>query len=160
MQDLELVEQRMQPGGWDPSGFLLPGTSLAQLLVEDADNLTRLALSSAQTGSRLIELVDAASATDFRRPLSVDHYSVEVIRQRGLITCPWAPDEFEFCPQGSGGLPTANLFVLRHRPSGRRLHGFALIAHTIGAHRFFGGPGTRFRIEPDDLISVMGNAAG
>lgn len=145
----------MQPGAWDPAGFLAPNDPLADVLARDAATLRRLGIEPSRLGRRLEDLLRAGAGSDALLPADVGEYEVEVRRQRGLITCPWAPEEHEACPIG-GGRPTANRFVLRHRGSGRRVEGFELSIHLIRAHGFFGGPGTRFRIEPEDLAGVLG----
>jgi hypothetical protein len=146
----------MRPGAWDPAGFLAPGDSLADVLARDSATLHRLGIEPSQLGGRLEDLLRAGAGSDALLPADVGECEVELRRQRGLITCPWAPEEHEACPIGSSGRPTANRFVLRHRRSGRTVEGFELVSHLIRAHGFFGGPGTRFRIDPEDLAAVLG----
>jgi hypothetical protein len=156
--NLTEIERRMQPGAWDTAGFLTSGTSLETVLAADRDTLATAGLGSGTLGARLAEFLEGASAagSDLGRPAHLGHHDVEIIRQRGLITCPWAPEEFEPCSVGSGTRPTANRFLLIHRPSGSRLEGFELGAHLIRDHGFFGGPGTRFRLEPLAVAAVIG----
>jgi hypothetical protein len=151
-----MVERRMQPGAWDPSGFLTPGSSLADVLARDADTVRRLGMELPVIGEKLQELLRAGGGSDVFQPTVVGDYAVEVLHQRGLITCPWAPEEFEACPVGQGARPTANRFIIRHRPSGTRIEGFELSIHLIRDHGFFGGPDTRFRIDPKRLASLLG----
>jgi hypothetical protein len=146
----------MRPGAWDPAGFLAPGDSLADVLARDAATVRSLGIETPTLGKRLEDLLRAGAGSDALLSTDVGEYEVEVRRQRGLITCPWAPEEHEPCPISGGGRPTANRFVLRNRGSGRSIEGFELVAHLIRAHGFFGGPGTRFRIEPEDLAVVLG----
>ena len=150
------AEQRMQPGAWDTAGFLRPDSALQEILAEDAETIRQRGLDSSQVGARLAVILDAGSASDWRRPAQTDDHEVEIVRQRGMITCPWAPDQFEACQTGEGARPTANRFRIRHRPSGQTLEGFELSAHLIRDHGFFGGPRTRFRIEPDRLLAALG----
>jgi len=147
----------MQPGAWDSGGFLAPGSSLADLLARDADTVRRLGIDLRTMGARLEELLRAGGGSDVFQPTVVGDYEVEVLHQRGLITCPWAPEEGESCPAGQGGRPTANRFIIRHRPTGNRIEGFELTVHLLRDHGFFGGPGTRFRIDPESLASVLGS---
>jgi hypothetical protein len=155
MGRLEDVERRMRPGRWDTAGFLLPGMGLADVLAADADLVRRRGLDPEQLGRGLAELLAAGARSDFRRPVRVGTHDVEILRQRGLITCPWAPEEFEACHVGAGGLPTANRFRIKRLPSHARLDGFELSAHLIRDHGFFGGPGTRFRLEPERVIEAL-----
>jgi hypothetical protein len=145
----------MQPGAWDASGFLTPGSSLADVLARDADTVRRLGVDLQAIGERLRELLRAGEGSDVFQPTVVGDFEVEVLHQRGLITCPWAPEEFEVCPVGQGARPTANRFIIRHRPTGNRIEGFELSIHLICDHGFFGGPGTRYRIDPERLALVF-----
>lgn len=145
----------MLPGAWDPAGFLMPGSSLAEVLARDAQTLRRLGVEAGALGTRLDDLLRAGAESDVYAPASAGPYEIEILRQRGGITCPWAPGEFEACPAGGGATPTANRFRIRHGPSGRTVEGFELSIHLIRDHGFFGGPGTRFRIEPETLAAVL-----
>jgi hypothetical protein len=147
----------MRPGAWDPAGFLAPGSSLADTLARDAAEVARLGMDLPTIGQRLQELLQAAAGSDAFHPAPIGEYDVEVLRQRGLITCPWAPEEHEACSAGGGARPTANRFIIRHRPSGNRVEGFELSIHLIRDHGFFGGPGTRFRIDPEALARLLGS---
>src|SRR5687767_4890993 len=111
----------MQPGSWDPNGFLRSGSSLAEVLGGDADSLRAMSTDAASIGRRLAELLESGAESDVGRPSRVGDFQVELHRQRGMITCPWAPDEFETCPAGGEGRPTANRFVIAHRSTGERL---------------------------------------
>jgi hypothetical protein len=156
MDGPEEAERRMQPGAWDTAGFLPPGLALQEILAEDAKAIRRYGLDSNQVGARLAAILDAGLASDLGRPAQVGDHEVEIVRQRGMITCPWAPDEFEACRIGEGARPTANRFRIHHRPSGETIDGFQLSVHLIRDHGFFGGPGTRFRIDPGHLLAALG----
>lgn len=148
----------MRPGAWTSDGFLHPGDSLSVVMSADAARVRELDTDVRALGDALLAAIAAGEGTDFLRPRTTGDLSVEIHRQRGLITCPWAPDEGLACEAGSSGRPTANQFIVANRRSGARLAGFELTAHLIAEHGFFGGPGTRFRIEPDLLVEVLGSA--
>jgi hypothetical protein len=148
------IERRMQPGAWDTAGFLLPGQSLRDRLTADAQTCARLGAEPGALGARLLDLLAAGRGSEMGSSVSEAGWQVMIMRQRGLITCPWAPDEFQTCPAGPGGRPNANRF--RITGGGVELDGFELSAHLIAAHGFFGGVGTRYRIEPQDALTVTG----
>jgi len=156
--DIAEIERRMQPGAWDGPGFLRPGTSLAAVQAADAESTGLLGIDPSTLGGRLGELIEAGAGSDVGRPATVEDVRVEVLHQRGFLTCPWAPDEFEPCPVGLGGPATANRFEITG-PAGR-LSGYVLSAHLIRDHAFFGGPGTRYRLEPGAVAQVVGLTAG
>lgn len=154
--ELSEVERRMQPGAWFTHGFLLTDTSLAAVLAGDSRALAALGVTPGEVGQRLAELLESGATSDWFWPFRTGEYKVEIRRRRGLITCPWAPDEFEPCVVGHLTIPTANQFLIRRRGSRQSLEGFELSAHLIRDHAFFGGPGTRFRIEPEQAVAVLG----
>jgi hypothetical protein len=158
MEDNEEVERRMQPGAWDGPGFLRPGTSLAAVMAEDAETLRELGLDPGTLGRRLGELLDAGEGSDLGRPATAGPFRVEIVRGRGFLTCPWAPEEFAPCPVGLGGGAAANRFTIADE-SGGRLDGYELSAHLIRDHGFFGGPGTRYRLEPEAVAAFLGLGA-
>lgn len=106
--DLLEVERRMQPGAWFTHGFLLKGTSLAEVLANDARALAALGVSAEQVGQRLSKLLESGAKSDWFWPFRTGEYKVEIRRRRGFITCPWALAEFEPCAVGQLSFPTAN----------------------------------------------------
>jgi hypothetical protein len=146
----------MQPGAWFTHGFLLKDTSLAKVLADDARTLAALGVTAEQVGQRLAELLESGAKSDWFSPLRTGEYKVEIRRRRGFITCPWAPDEFEPCVVGRLSRPTANQFLIKRRGSRQRLEGFELSIHLIRDHAFFGGPGSRLRVEPEQAVAVLG----
>jgi hypothetical protein len=150
------VERRMQPGAWFTHGFLLKSTSLTEVLANDARTLAALGVTAEQVGRKLSELLESGAKSDWFWPLRTGGYKVEIRRRRGFITCPWAPDEFEPCVVGQLSPPTANQFLIQRIGSRQRLKGFELSIHLIRDHAFFGGPGSRFRIEPERAVAMLG----
>jgi len=54
-----------------------------------------------------------------------------------------------------GGISLRTRFTITD-PSGRRLSGYELSAHLIRDHGFFGGPDTRYRLEPAEVAGILG----
>jgi hypothetical protein len=145
----------MRPGAWSTFGFLSPDASLEAQLAEDANRMADSGIEAGALGRRLAELLRAAEGSDWSRPVPVGDHEIEIRKRRGLLTCPWAPGELQACRVGEGGATTANQFVVSHPASGRQVEGFVLSAHLIRDHAFFGGRGTRVRIEPEDAVAVL-----
>jgi hypothetical protein len=152
---IEELELRMRPGGWSVKPMLLPGEWLSPRLADDAARLERLGIGAAELGARLAELLATAGSSDWFLPRRAGDYDVELRKRRGLITCPWAPEENARCQHGAGARPTANEFMVRRRSGGLVVSGFELSAHLIREHGFFGGIGTVFRIEPEALAALL-----
>ena len=145
----------MRPGAWTVTGFLAADASLGDVLAADAADLARLSVSAGELGERLRELLERGSKSDWLRGRRVGEHRVELHRRRGLLTCPWAPEEFTACTVGRGSGPTSNEFVVVHVPTRARLEGLELHAHLIGDHGFFGGPGTEYRLEPENVAAAL-----
>lgn len=146
----------MLPGGWHGRPLLLPGQSVAAVIAEDARRLRELGCNAEALGQAIADALAHAEDSDWFLPSRGRHLEVELRRRRGFITCPWATEETEKCTVGKGGRATANEFVLRDRDSGVALIGFEISAHLIRDHGFLAGPGTAFRIEPEDLVRMLG----
>ena len=155
MADIAEIERRMQPGAWDVPGFLHPGTLLAAIMAANSEAAARLGLDPGSIGARLGALLEAGAESDLGRPISFGGFRVEILHARGFLTCPWAPEEFEPCVVGRGSRPTANRFMVTDG-DGRQLSGYELSAHLIRDHAFFGGPDTRYRLEPDLVAGFLG----
>jgi hypothetical protein len=145
----------MRPGAWTVTGFLAADASLGDVLAADAAELARLSVSAGELGERLRELLDRGSKSDWFRGKRVGEHRVELHRRRGLLTCPWAPEEFTACSVGRGSGPTSNEFLVVHVPTRARLEGLELHAHLIGDHGFFGGRGTEYRLEPENVAAAL-----
>lgn len=150
------IEQRMQPGAWDSHGFLLPGVSLADVVADDAARLAALGVTAAEVGQKLAEVLASGASSDWLRPFKAGPFNVEILRRRGFITCPWALEEFQACAVGHPFAATANQFRIVRRATGQQLDGFVLSSHLIQSHGFFGGPGSRYRIEPQQAVALLG----
>lgn len=147
----------MRPGGWYVEPLLLPGENLEERVTADAERAQALGHDPAELGRRLGDLLAGAGESDWFTPAVRDRFRVEIRRRRGILTCPWAPEEYDRCPFGDGGKGAgANQFVVRDAETGASLEGFVLSAHLIAEHGFFGGAGTAFRIEPEELAALFG----
>ena len=136
--------------------LLRPDESLEERILDDTRRLQEAGASAAELGAAFARLLEAAQDSDWSLPASLGDFEIEVRRQRGVMTCPWAPEEFAGCGMGDGGRRAgANQFLVRNTITGAALEGFVLSAHLIAEHNFFGGTGTPFRIEPEDLIALV-----
>ena len=111
-----------------------------------------LPVSHETLGAKMAELLAKGNKTDWFRPFRSGGTDVELHRRRGFITCPWAAEEFTRCTVGAGSRATGNEFMIR---KSSRIEGFEISVHLIRDHGFFGGPGTPFRIEPENLAEVV-----
>lgn len=66
---------------------------------------------------------------------------------KGTLICPWPDDEFT-CSK--------RVTTLENESSGEKIMWTDLSIHLIAEHGFFEGKGCAFRIEPDQLIDLLG----
>jgi len=73
----------------------------------------------------------------------------------GLASCPWSKEEFVICTHGDGQkvLSYFQFHITKNNKS--TLFGNSLMIHLIRDHGFFGGPNTKYRIEPSKLYSLL-----
>jgi len=152
---LEEVEARMRPGIFSQTGFLGPDESLRQVLDTDARALGELGVSARTLAERLRDLLEAAVASK-RRVTRVRHYNIGVQRYKGPQICPFAPQPHENpCPAG-GHIRFASIdWDIKNTRSCVRLSGPGLIVHLIGAHTFFEGLQSPYRVAPRALAELL-----
>jgi hypothetical protein len=152
---LEEVENRMQPGRFSQAGFLGPGERLRDVLDADARALVELGVSARELADRLQSVLDIAVASR-STTARVERYNVHVRRYKGAQICPFAPEPHENpCPAG-GGLRLASIdWEIRNTRNRVQLSGPGLIVHLIGAHTFFEGPQSPYRVEPRALAELL-----
>ena len=147
----------MRAGGWYVTPMLTADESLQARIAADAEALRARGIAAVELGRRLGKLLEAGRESDWFAPAVEGEFMVEVRRRRGILTCPWAPEEYASCGKGDGGKRAgANQFLVRNTASGLTLEGFVLSAHLIAEHEFFGGSSTPFRIEPLQLAALLG----
>jgi hypothetical protein len=72
----------------------------------------------------------------------------------GWQDCPWqnvVPGACDACP----GSSATGDWKITNRRTGQRLAGPDLIVHLIGAHAFFEGHGTPYRVDPRELTALL-----
>ncbi len=145
----------MRPGRFSQSGFLGPHESLREVLDEDARTLVELGVSARQLAERLQHILEAAVVTK-STTTHVEHYKVHVQRYKGPQICPFAPQPYENPCSAGGGLRFASIdWDIRNARNRVRLSGPGLIVHLIGAHTFFEGLQSPYRVAPRALAELL-----
>jgi hypothetical protein len=146
----------MRPGDFSQKGFLGVDESLRQVLDTDAAELGNLSVNARTLADRLDELLQAAVASK-RTVTRVGHYTVRVQRYKGPQICPFAPQPHENpCPGAGGGMLLASIdWDIQNTRSRVRLSGPGLIVHLIGAHGFFEGLQSPYRVAPRALAELL-----
>lgn len=145
----------MQPGSFSQAGFLGPGERLEQVLTDDAGALAELGLSARALAEELGELLESAVRSK-RTITRSGPFSIRLRQYKGAQICPFAPEpHVNPCPGGSRLHFGSMDWVIRNERNGVRLAGPGLIVHLIGAHGFFEGPRSPYRVPPRALAELL-----
>lgn len=142
----------LEPGVLTADGFLgSDSRSLARILREDALRFEQLGLDWTQVAERLEHLLHEGSL-GLGEPVTVERaFLVQVAETRGRFACPWEDGFFlkrsaTIWRLGADG-----------NPEGPQLLYSDLSLHLLKEHHFLQGKGGIFRLEPEDLKTVLGD---
>ena len=144
----------MRPGNFSQTGFLGANESLREVLDTDALALGELGVTAPALSARLMELLETAIASK-QTVTRVGHYNVKVRRYKGFQICPFAPQPFQNPCSGSGIWLASVDWDIRNTRRPVRLSGPGLIVHLIGAHAFFEGLQSPYRVSPRALVELL-----
>jgi hypothetical protein len=148
------VEARMRPGAYSQSGFLTEGDRLEPVLTADGVFLERLGLKPDTLAEPLNRLLSSAEATRLR--FARDGAIVlRITVHRGFQLCPWTSDPPNQCTAGLGVGHASVDWQARNLRRRASLSGPGLAVHLIRDHGFFGGPATRYRVDPIALARLL-----
>ena len=140
------VQGRMRPGAITRDGFLGDDPrALADILDDDEAEVQRLGLTHALIAARMRELRDAGAPGWGWRCRVPPHFEVAVDAVRGTLPCPFGHP---------GMFPKTNVTV-RNTRLDEEVTYTDLNIHLIGAHGFYHGRGSAFRLDPGRLARVL-----
>jgi hypothetical protein len=146
----------MLPGRLSRLGFLGPHERLADVLARDEATMRVLGLSHAQVAGALADLLGQAEASPSHRVTVDQRFDASVTVYKGFQLCPWAADPRRSQCEVAGGPRFASLdWTIRNLHTGRQEHGPGLLEHLVGAHHFFEGEQSPYRIAPADLAALL-----
>ena len=152
---LDEVEARMRPGNFSQAGFLGPEESLRQVLELDAHTLEELGVTAEALADKLGQLLESAIASA-RTVTRVGPCSIRLQRYKGPQICPFAPEPYENPCPGRGDKRFASIdWNISNSRKGIQLSGPGLIVHLIGAHGFFEGIQSPYRVPPRKLTQLL-----
>lgn len=145
----------MRPAQFSAAGFLGRHERLVDVLEADARALSELGVGAGLLSDRLARLLDAA--TQSRRGVArIDPFTIRIRRYKGVQICPFAPQPFANpCPGATGSRFASLDWEIRNRRNGVELSGPGLIVHLIGAHGFFEGIQSPYRVPPRALAELL-----
>jgi hypothetical protein len=152
---LDEIEARMRPGRFSQKGFLGPNERLKDVLELDSCALTEMGLTTSELARQLMALlvpvvesrVSAARVHQFR---------IRLQRFKGFQICPFALDPHRNQCQAGWAVHLASVdWRIRNMRTSKELAGPGLIVHLIGAHHFFEGLESPYRLGPRALAELL-----
>lgn len=140
------VTERMQPGVYCRDGFL--GTDrrpLGEILDTDRSAVEAMGFTHEQLAEELQKLLGRSMEACGGPVRPDEHLTVVFCEAMGRIPCPFGDGVFA---KGEAELTDCR--------SGRTIHITPLSVHMIGAHGFYQGRGSHYRIDPAAVCRLLG----
>jgi hypothetical protein len=143
---MKRITENMRPGVITLEGFLgNDSRGLDDILAEDDGIVKRLGLDHKDI-ARQMNLLKGHGEGGLGEFIKVEpHFEVQVDSVRGKLPCPFSHP---------GIYPKTNIRV-RNKSLDREIIFTEMHIHMIEAHGFYEGRGSRFRLEPKDLIDIL-----
>ena len=149
--ELDLAQRCMRPGIISLHGFLgADRRSLRAILEDDDQRVAALGLTHGAIAERMRYLTAAGRRGLGSTVVVEEIYEVRVDEARGVLPCPWPHP---------GVFPKAIVFLQR-LDTNESISWAELQIHLIGAHGFYEGKGSPYRLSPEKLKRVLGLEGG
>jgi hypothetical protein len=145
-EQMKEIQERMKPGVITLDGFLgSDERNLIDILVEDDAKVKRMGLTHERIAARMQELRDAGKDGLGDLISVAPHYEISVDIARGKLPCPF----------GHRGLIRKTIVQLRNIEIDREIVFTDMNIHMIAEHGFYQGKGSPFRLEINDLVTIL-----
>jgi hypothetical protein len=134
-----------EPGHITKDGFL--GTDerhIHDIIRADEMTLARLGIDIDQIAERMQAMIEKGKE-GLESPVQSEVYLIQVQWDRGMLPCPF----------GERGLHHKLVVTVSNEKLNRSIRFSQLSVHMIRAHGFFGGKGSLFRIEPEEIVRIL-----
>lgn len=140
------LDEILRAGKLVDGGFLgQDGRPVEEIVEADAADLARLGKTCEEVSARMAEIT-ARARTGLGTFVDIDpRLEACTDDSRGQIACPFPGHE----------RPFKTVTTVRDRRTGKTIRWSDLSTHMIGAHGFFEGKGSVFRLEPKELVEMI-----
>ncbi|HUU43517.1 MAG TPA: hypothetical protein VMX57_07040 [Planctomycetota bacterium] len=143
--DIQRVIDRMKPGVLSLHGFLgSDRRELEEILDTDASTVTGLGTTHRALADALRRALEKARDAFGSTARVDDRLTARLLEVKGRIPCPW----------GDGSFAKGEV-VLTDVPTGERMCFTPLSVHLVAKHGFYNGRGSRWRVEPADVLRLF-----
>jgi len=120
--------------------------SVSEIVDADEVQLSKLGFTRKQVAERMRQITNIAKAGLGTWVRIDESLEAKIDEARGLLVCPW-PHPGTFLKR---------ITSIRQTETGASIRWSDLNIHLIGEHGFFEGRGSNFRIEPAELVAIIG----
>ncbi|HUV62939.1 MAG TPA: hypothetical protein VMW24_03520 [Sedimentisphaerales bacterium] len=120
--------------------------SVSEIVDADEVKLSKLGFTRKQVAERMRQITNIAKAGLGTWVRIDESLEAKIDEARGLLVCPW-PHPGTFLKR---------ITSIRQTETGASIQWSDLNIHLIGEHGFFEGRGSNFRIEPAELVAIIG----
>ncbi|HDP99319.1 MAG TPA: hypothetical protein ENN22_09075 [bacterium] len=139
------IQKNFEPGEISKDGFLgKDNRHIHDIIEADERLLDRLGVTRKQLAERLQFFIDEGKK-GLENEVELNHFTVKINWARGMMPCPFGEKRLHYKIY-------ATVF---NNNLNARLHYSQLNVHMIGEHGFFQGKGSKFRLEPEELVRIL-----
>ena len=140
-----IPENLFQPGKLSKDGFFgNDRRPIEEIIRIDLDTLQRFGKDQEKVAESLKKIMDEGKAR-LEGEVDTQGTVLSVRWDRGMLPCPF----------GESGLHPKIFAELSFPLTGKRIYFSQLSIHMIRKHGFFGGKGSPFRLEPEELVQLI-----
>lgn len=144
-QEKELKRNNFEPGKIAKNGFLGgDARHIHDIIQADQLVLSQLGISQEQIADKLQYFLDEGKK-GLETEIEIGHFKVKTEWYRGMLPCPF----------GEKRLFHKTRTAVTNQQLDRKTIFSQLNVHLIREHGFFGGKGSVYRLEPEDLVNVL-----
>jgi len=145
-KELDNIQDQMKPGVITYQGFLGSDTRKLRDIIEADDTaVKRLGLTHEKIAARLTSFREEGKKGLGISVKIEERFEVRVDSARGKLPCPFM----------HAGLFAKTYTVVKNLESGKEMIFTDLSIHLIEAHGFYGGTGSTYRLDPEELVHEL-----
>ena len=139
------IADNFLPGKITKEGFLGDDPRhVHEIVFEDTRTLSRLNITQEQVADRLQYFIEEGKK-GLETKVDLGDYTVQITWSRGLLPCPF----------GEPKLHHKIMATVENKRLKKTIKYSQLSVHMIRGHGFFGGKGSIFRLEPDEVVETL-----
>lgn len=140
------LRSNFEPGAFSRDGFLGDDDRHVHDIIEaDARALMRRGITPAALADRLQYFIEEGKK-GLETAVDLGEHTVRVVWRRGMMPCPF----------GDRGLHHKIVATVTNKALDRSIRYSQLNVHMLRAHGFLEGRGSRFRLDPDTVLELLG----